>query len=140
MAERKSTPDILAEILAGDPSPLEGMPAEAPTVTQPKKVRSTAARPAAQPEPSPAPRPKLAASPAAARGWEYLVISFQEYRGWRARFRDGVELTDWTSGPLLHESLAQLAQDGWELVTATSGEPLYGAADKRQLYFRRRAS
>lgn len=147
MAERKSTPDILAEILAGPPassdpvqennpaahSP-ERMPAESPVLTQPRRKQPMPPLPA----PSTAAVPKPAARTTAGAGWEYLVISFQEHRGWRARFRDGIELTDWTSGPLLHESLGQLAEDGWELVTATSGEALYGAADKRQLYFRRR--
>ncbi len=135
MPDRKSTPDILAEILVGAP-PSEEMKVEPPTLTPPRKKRPAPAR-AAETQ---TPKPKPAARSAAPIRWEYVLISFQEHRGWRARFRDGVELTDWTGGPLLHETLAQLAQEGWELVTATSGEALYGAADKRQLYFRRAAS
>jgi hypothetical protein len=64
-------------------------------------------------------------------------VSFQYYHGWRPRFHNGLELENWLRGPAIHEHIGQLAAQGWELVTAGSGERMYGAADSYQLYFRR---
>ena len=122
MAERKQTPDILAEILGGAPA-------------EP--------RPAAQPAIKATPRPKKAAAPSApkpAKGrWEYRVVSFQQYHGCRLRFIDGVEYRNWERAPLLPEYLAQMAAEGWELAAACAGERLFGVNDKHQLFFRRPA-
>jgi hypothetical protein len=71
--------------------------------------------------------------------WEYQVASFQQYHGCRLRFVDGVEHHDWASAPLMHEYLAQMAQDGWELTAACAGERLFGVNDKHQLFFKRPA-
>jgi hypothetical protein len=43
------------------------------------------------------------------------------------------------SAPLLHETILQKAEEGWELISATSGERLYGTLDNRQLFFKRLA-
>jgi hypothetical protein len=122
MAERKQTPDILAEILSGAPS-------EPPQIARPAEKATS--------------RPKKAAAPAApkaARGrWEYRVASFQQYHGCRLRFIDGVEHNNWAHAPLMHQYLAQMAQEGWELVAACAGERLFGVNDKHQLFFRRPA-
>ena len=89
MAERKQTPDILAEIMSGAPS-------EAP-----QPVRAAAKTP---------PRAKKAAAPATTRAprapkgrWEYQVASFQHYHGCRLRYVDGVETAHWERAPLLHD-------------------------------------
>jgi hypothetical protein len=120
MAERKQTPDILAEILSGAPS-------EAP-----QPVRTAAKTP---PRPRKAPTP---AAPKASKGrWEYRVASFQQYHGCRLRYVDGVECSNWERAPLLHEYLAQMAKEGWELAAACAGERLFGLNDKQQLFFRR---
>jgi hypothetical protein len=120
MAERKQTPDILAEILSG------------PTTEPPQPVRTAAKTP---PRPRKAPAP---AAPKAPKGhWEYRVASFQQYHGCRLRYVDGVEGKNWTSAPLMHEYLAQMAKEGWELVAACAGERLFGVNDKQQLFFRR---
>ena len=122
MAERKQTPDILAEILSGAPTEL------------PQPVRTAAKTP---------PRPRKATTPAAskpAKGrLEYRVASFQHYRGCRLRFIDGVEVKNWTSAPLMHEYLAQMAKESWELAAASAGERLFGVDDKHQLFFKRPA-
>ena len=122
MAERKQTPDILAEILSGAPS-------EPPQIARPA-VKAT-------------PRTKKAAAPATskpARGrLEYRVASFQQYHGCRLRFIDGVEVKNWTSAPLMHEYLAQMAKESWELAAASAGERLFGVDDKHQLFFKRPA-
>jgi hypothetical protein len=115
MTKRKQTPDVLAEILGGEALPT---------------VEAEPVRPAAKDSSS----MERTADPA---GWEYTVVSFQEYKGWRPRFQDGRELKDWSSGPFLHEFLGQMAEQGWELAAASAGERLFGSADNHQLYFRR---
>ena len=124
MSDRKQTPDILAEMLGGE-TPTEP-PAPPPT---PK-----AAKRAAKPRKASSKDKRQSAKPMA---WEYSVVSFQEYRGWRPRYVNGSELFDWMEGPLLHDYLAQMGAEGWELATASSGERLYGLSDKHQLYFKR---
>ena len=122
MAERKQTPDILAEIMSGTPG-AEPQPVLIATKTPPKPRRAAA----------------NASSKSAKRHWEYRVASFQHYRGCRLRFIDGEECKDWESAPLMHEYLAQMAQDGWELAAACAGERLFGVNDKHQLFFKRPA-
>jgi hypothetical protein len=120
MAERKQTPDILAEILSGAP-------------TEPPQPVKSAAKTATRPRKATAP-----ATPKPAKGrWEYRVASFQQYHGCRLRFIDGVEYKYWERAPLLHEYLAQMAKEGWELAAACAGERLFGLNDKHQLFFRR---
>jgi hypothetical protein len=65
------------------------------------------------------------------------VVSFQEYKGWRPRYLDGKAIKDWTEGPLMHEYIASMGEQGWELATACSGDKLFGRSDKYQLYFKR---
>jgi hypothetical protein len=133
MAKRKQTPDVLAEILGGGAA---GPGPSAPAPVEPARKAQAISQPAA-PQPAlkpPASRPKAAPAPAA---WCYQVVSFQDYHGWRPRFIDGRELSDWMNGPLLHEYLAGQAEAGWELAAATAGEPLYARADSRQLFFKR---
>ena len=134
MTQRKQTPDVLAEILGGgQPAATNELPDfPAPRPAKVKSAAKSAAKPSSTPR-APAPR-----QPVAATGWQYRVVSFQEYKGWRARFVDGVEIPDWTTSPRLHEYLQQLADQGWELVSAASGERLFGSSDRHQLYLRKR--
>jgi len=127
MDKHKQTPDILAEILGGD------VPNE-PEAAAPHPSRPAAARPKRAPRPKPPATAKP--KPIAPADWEYKVVSFQDYKGWRPRFVDGKELKNWMEGPLLHEYLAQLSAEGWELAAASSGERMYGLSDKHQLYFK----
>lgn len=124
MASRKETPDVLGEILAG------------------------AAEPAAPAAPAPPPAPKQraprrrsagsrAAGPAAPPRWDYLVVSLADYHGWRPRYIDGREISNWMEAPLIHDYLGQLGEDGWELVAASAGKRLYGSSDHYQLFFKR---
>ena len=123
MAERKQTPDVLADILSAAPS------VEAPT--------SAASPPAARlPSPPATPAKRTQRAEAGPR-WKYRVVSFQDYHGWRPRYENGVEIAGWMRGPLLHEFLEQAAENGWELAAASAGESLYGSSDKRQLYLKR---
>jgi hypothetical protein len=48
-----------------------------------------------------------------------------------------VQIADWMSGPLLHTFLEARGREGWELVTAAGGKPMFGATDCYQLFFRR---
>lgn len=128
MNDRKQTPDILAEMLGGE---IPASPAQSPSSPPPApaKPRQTA-KPRNASRNSKRPSTKL-------NTWEYKVVSFQEYRGWRPRYVNGLELPNWMEAPLLHDYLDQMGADGWELATASSGEHLYGLSDKHQLYFKR---
>ena len=122
MAERKQTPNILNEIMSGSPT-------EVPVNPQPTRPpRSPRTRSASTVKKSPSQEQKH-------KKWQHRVVSFQDYKGWRPRFIDGVELSNWFRLPLIHEYLSQMADDGWELVAATSGEKMYALSDKIQLYF-----
>jgi hypothetical protein len=128
MSTRKKTPDILGEILSS--------PAPAATELELPPAQSAPARQAQTR--SAKPRPLAPQSLVEKRRvWEYRVVSFQDYKGWRPRFIDGKEVEDWTSGPALHDYLAEMGQAGWDLAAASSGEHLYGTADRCQLYFKR---
>jgi hypothetical protein len=119
MAERKQTPDVLADILSAAP------PVEAPTsvASQPSSPPATPAKRTQRAEPGPR--------------WKYRVVSFQDYHGWRPRYENGVEIAGWMRGPLLHDFLDLAGEDGWELAAASAGESLYGSSDKRQVYLKR---
>ena len=74
---RKETPDVLGEVLAGV--------GEAPVVS-PAPVPHPRPRPANRAAPAlprNAGRHAEPPAPAAPHGWDYLVVSFSEYRGWR---------------------------------------------------------
>ena len=81
----------------------------------------------------------MAAVPPKPIQWQYMVVSLQDYRGWRPRYIDGAEVEDWMRGPLLHEYLAQLAEEGWELAGACSGQHMYGMADNYQIFLKMHA-
>jgi hypothetical protein len=82
--------------------------------------------------------PKAGIGAIVPEAWEYQVISLQDYRGWRPRFRNGQEIKDWTNAPVLHDLLEAMGEDGWELAAASAGERLNGTADTHQHYFKRR--
>ncbi len=127
MADRKQTPDILSEILSGMPAS-EAMSAHIPT--SPAIIKSKSK-----------PAPKIVREPRSKKiQFEYQVVSFQDYKGWRSRFINGKEVPNWMSAPLLYELIQERAREGWELISATSGEQLYGNSDKRQLFFKRLAA
>jgi hypothetical protein len=126
MSERKQTPDVLTDILGagtGSPEPL-ATPSRPPRPEAPRRQAR-----AISPEPA-----KIAEK---THRWEYVVVSCQDYRGWRPRYEGGAELIDWMHGPLLHKFLEERRCAGWELVAATSGKPMFGVTDCYQLFFRR---
>lgn len=112
---RKETPDLLGELLAGSEEP-----GQAPI------------------SPLPSPSPMLSQVEPDVVTWEYLLVSFSDYHGWRPRYINGSEIHQWMDAPLIHDYISQMGEDGWELVGATSGKALYGARDYYQLYFKRR--
>lgn len=101
MADRKQTPDVLGEILGGGP-------VEPPTP------------PAAMPQPTPRRRPAAEKSRRQPRAkhlkWEYMEVIFRDYGGYRPRYVNGQEQQGWKQAPLIHETLNQLGEEGWELV------------------------
>lgn len=126
MADRKQTPDVLGELLGG------GGPNEI-------AVPEPAARDAPI-ESSGAGRKQSrrhASRSSRKEQWEYLLVSCQEYRGWRPRYVNGQELTDWMNAPVIHDYVNQLGEEGWELTSASAGQSLYGLTDRHQFYFKR---
>ena len=126
MTARKQTPDVLGDLLGGE---LPEEPDDLITTTPQRQ-----SRPRARQEPKPRPAPKAAMDKPQ---WEYLVVTFQHYRGWRPRYANGQELQHWTEMPLLPDYLDVLGELGWELSAATSGQTFFGNRDLVQLFFRR---
>jgi hypothetical protein len=124
MADRKQTPDILTEVMSGTLPALAHKPVEVNNPPVLKPTRSSK---------------RVSKSPGGTRGtlWEYQLVSFQDYRGYRPRFVNGAEINNWMDAPLTHEYLNQMAEQGWELAAASCGQRMYGLSDTRQLYFRR---
>ena len=119
MADRKETPDVLAEILVGES--LE--PQRTGEVRrEPKETAKSRARRVQRTQKS---------------SGDYVVISFQDYKGLRPRFENGKEYQDWMQLPLIHDYINILRVEGWELVSASAGERMYSTSDKHQLYFKR---
>jgi hypothetical protein len=132
MADRKRTPDVLAELLSAD-LPAPDQPAPPPvTATETQEAPRKA-----QPPRDPKPRPQPVREPAPER-WETEIVSFQDHKGWRPRFVNGTELKDWLSGALIHDYVNQRGAEGWELAATSAANRFYGAADNLQLYFKRR--
>jgi hypothetical protein len=100
MANRKETPDVLSEILGGEPAAPRPTPEAKPKA--PARRRAPAAR-SSQPS-----KPKR-------QIWEYQEVIFRDYGGFRPRYVNGEELAGWKDGPTIHEYLNQLGADGWEL-------------------------
>ena len=110
MSDRKETPDILGDILGGETPAAPPAPVETAPATAAKPTR------AARPKRSQPARAKAKK----AQAWEYRVVSFQDYKGWRPRYVDGEEIPDWMESPPLAGYLAQMGEQGWELVSACS--------------------
>jgi hypothetical protein len=120
MSERKKTPDVLADILG------TGISSPSPMPAQGRPPRPAAPR-----------RPASTNSADKTQRWKYLIVSCQDYRGWRPRYEGGVELAGWTRGPLLPNYLEERGREGWELVAASSGRPMFGVTDYFQLFFKK---
>jgi hypothetical protein len=140
MSDRKHTPDVLAAILNGE-APLQADfdAAALARATPPPRVKSQPKRPAPEGSTKSEKSAQMKARPSAPMHWTYQVISFQENHGWRVRFIDGKEVKNWAEAASLGELLAQMGEEGWELVSACSGEAMFGRADKYQLFFKRAA-
>ena len=126
MSDRKQTPNVLADLLGGNAAGIVD-PGAARRAPRPKPAAARTATPAGA---------RKAGDKAPAR-WEHCVASFQQHKGWRLRYLDGVEASNWASGPLLPEFIAAQAAEGWQMAAACSGEALFGNLDKYQVYFKR---
>ena len=69
--------------------------------------------------------------------WEYIIVSFQYFRGWRPRFINGYEINDWIFSPMIHDYVEKMGCDGWEIIAASSRKWMYSSSDIHQIYFRR---
>ena len=137
MTDRKQTPDVLGEILGGEVAEdvKEGAAHESAAVSEPKQPGETGrkrprTRRGGQPQ-------RRRTSRAKKTTWEYLLVSFQEHKGWRPRYLNGREVRDWMDAAVIHDYAGQLGDEGWELVSASAGQRMYGLTDVRQLYFKR---
>ena len=120
MTNRKQTPDVLAEMLHAEPDN-DAIVEE--VIKEPSKPARKSSRRVRQTKP---PR------------WEYIIVTFQDYKGWRPRFENGLQYKDWMNLPLMYEYINDLGAEGWELVSASTGERMFGSADKHHAYFKRK--
>lgn len=97
MATRKETPDVLGEILGGEPA-----------ATQPT--------PRAEPKRKPSPRRTRRKAAPKRPQWEYMEVLFRDYGGYRPRCVNGEEQRGWKDSPVILKVLNQLGEEGWELV------------------------
>jgi len=118
MVTRKQTPDVLDEILGGEPVRPDVAPAARPR-TEPKRT----------PPAKGASRQPKAKHPT----WEYLEVVFRDYGGYRPRYVNGQEQAGWKRAPLIHEYLNQLGKQGWELAGVGSRHN-----DQMPAFFKRR--
>lgn len=131
MAERKSTPDVLGEILGSltppEPAatPHASSPApQTPAPTAPKRQQAPAEPPAPPDVKAPVkfPSPLLPKPVPSRPQWEYLRLVFRDYDGWRPYARDGQEIPNWKQSPGIDIYLAQLGGEGWEMAGVAMGE------------------
>jgi len=120
MTNRKQTPDVLGAVL-GDPAPTTDTPAPAKT-TPPKKKAST--RKSTQ--------RRIEAKVVQPRPWEYIIVRFQNYRGWKPRFVNDEEIAGWKQQFNLPEYINQLGQEGWEMSGASNA-----TRHQLQVFFKR---
>jgi hypothetical protein len=139
MCARKQTPDILTEIMEGISTPKEDEALADMSMIAPTRRKSQTKKTASKAISAPRAKAPRTAPPPVQKPvqYEYSLVTFQDHKGWRPRFIDGKPVADWMSGPLIHQYLNELSEQGWELTAASSGEPLYGTSDRHQLYFKR---
>lgn len=115
MSARKPTPDILDDVLAADAVDATdiGIPVVQPASPAPRR-RVARSKTAISPTPEPTPPIPIVTKPVE---WEYCEVIVRDYRGWRVRYVDGRERSDWKNGPTLREYLEQVGKEGWELVS-----------------------
>jgi hypothetical protein len=130
--DRKRTPDVLAELLSPDLPPAEPAAALAAAASPASTARTRKA------QPREVGTGALPFAESASETWQVEIVSFQDHRGWRPRYVNGIEVKDWLAGPVIHDYVNLRGAEGWRLAGATSASRLYGAADGLQLYFRRR--
>lgn len=121
MSSRKATPDVLGAVLGGTAGDLaESMAAPvAANVTANLTANEVMTGPAASTDAGPV-------------EWEYREVLFRDYRGWRARAVNGVELGDWKNSPTVVEYLEQAGREGWELVSMSDRHN-----NHKEAYFKR---
>ena len=125
MSSRKKTPDVLSEVLGAAPDSVR----EAQIASSSRKPLPTVDTPHATTK-SRAKKTRASQSLA----WAYREVTIRDYRGWRPRFVDGVEIDGWKDGPLFLDYLTRLGQEGWEMTGIVSS-----GRSEREVYFKRPA-
>ena len=113
MATRKATPDVLGEVLGGEPAPSQPIPPVEPKRRPPARSKRQRTAPK---------RPR----------WEYMEVVFRDYSGYRPRWVNGEEQRGWKNAPVIFHYLNQLGDEGWELVGVGGRHN-----DEMPAYFRR---
>jgi len=125
MSSRKETPDVLGEILNSPAKPSESAPmadkpeSKSTTTTSAPKASSKSKRP-------------VSTGRTASPQWEYMEVTFREFRGWRPRYVNGEELDEWKEEPEIVDYLNSLGEEGWEMIGIVNGR-----RNTRDAYFRR---
>lgn len=148
MNKHQQTPDILSEILGGGVKPaaenaVPPVEPKTPAVRVPARRQSKSklvSNSESQEKEKLLPKSQSRISgknTVAIKEYEYSLVTFQDHKGWRVRFINGIQVSNWSDGELIHQCLQRMGKEGWELVSACAGERMYGSGDKYQLYFKR---
>ena len=130
MASRKTTPDVLGELLSGTGAePLPAVPAVPAPAPAPARRARTPKKDA--PAKHAAPPPAAAEVPPLPQ-WDYLEVLFRDYRGWRTHTVNGRELGNWKTSATLVDYVKQLGDEGWEMVSMSDERH-----NQKEAYFKR---
>ena len=110
MSNRKSTPDILGEILGTPPAPAESGRKVSLSIAERNQPAAAVDKPAR------ARKPRSEASIVARVEWEYMTVLLDDHKGLRPRMINENELENWKCQPLLRDFLSIVGGYGWELV------------------------
>ncbi len=137
MANRKQTPDVLGAVL-GDPAQTAKPSTQNVTDYLPSNAPRDQGEAVALPSVDGGikggknPPRKIEAKVLQPRQWEYMIVSFQDYRGWKPRFVNAEEVAGWKQLPNMPEYINQLGLEGWEM----SGASCTGR-NQLQVFFKR---
>lgn len=120
MSNRKSTPDVLGEML-GTPGSTAATP-----LARPAPARSTQGRSSSF--------AALRTPRTAAPTWEYLTVILGDHHGLRPKSLNGHMLENWKTQPAMPDFLAVVGRYGWEMVAI-----LDAGCGEKEAYFKRRS-